>query len=38
MLAVGRGSFGEAFSFVAVLLGIMAVAAGVALTLQRRWT
>jgi tungstate transport system permease protein len=37
MLAVGRGSFGEAFSFVAVLLGIMAVAAGVALTLQRRW-
>jgi tungstate transport system permease protein len=37
MLAVGRGAFGEAFSYVAVLLGIMAVAAGVALTLQRRW-
>ena len=37
MLAVGKGEFGEAFSYVAVLLGIMAVAAGVALTLQRRW-
>lgn len=37
MLAVGKGDFGEAFSYVAVLLGIMAVAAGVALTLQRRW-
>jgi tungstate transport system permease protein len=37
MLAVGKGEFGQAFSYVAVLLGIMAVAAGVALTLQRRW-
>jgi tungstate transport system permease protein len=37
MLAVGKGAFGEAFSYVAVLLGIMAVAAGVALSLQRRW-
>lgn len=38
MLAVGKGAFGEAFSYVAVLLGIVAVATGVALTLQRRWT
>lgn len=37
MLAVGKGEFGEAFSFVAVLLGIVAVAAGAALALQRRW-
>jgi tungstate transport system permease protein len=37
MLAVGRGTFDEAFSYVAVLLGIMAIAAGVAMTLQRRW-
>ena len=37
MLAVGKAEFGTAFSYVAVLLGIMAVAAGVALTLQRRW-
>jgi tungstate transport system permease protein len=37
MLSVGRGQFGEAFSYVAVLLGIMALATGVALTLQRRW-
>ena len=37
MLAVGKGQFDVAFSFVAVLVGIMAVAAGVALTLQRRW-
>jgi len=37
MLAVGKAQFGEAFSYVAVLLGIMAVAAGVALVLQRRW-
>ena len=38
MLAVGRGEFGEAFAYVAVLLGIMIVAAGVALALQQRWT
>lgn len=37
MLAVGRGAFDQAFSDVAVLLGIMFVAAGVAITLQRRW-
>jgi len=37
MLAVGRGEFGEAFGYVAVLLGIMAVASGVALALQARW-
>ncbi|GAC1522938.1 MAG: ABC transporter permease [Polyangiales bacterium] len=37
MLAVGRGEFVQAFSYVAVLLGIVAVAAGVALALQRRW-
>ncbi len=37
MLAVGKAEFGAAFSYVAVLLGIMAVAAGVAMTLQRRW-
>lgn len=37
MLAVGRGRFDEAFSLVAVLLGIVAVAAGIALVLQRRW-
>jgi tungstate transport system permease protein len=37
MLAVGKADFGAAFGAVAVLLGIMAVAAGVALTLQRRW-
>lgn len=37
MLAVGKGEFGEAFGYVAVLLGIMIVVAGVALTLQRRW-
>jgi tungstate transport system permease protein len=37
MLSVGKGQFGEAFSYVAVLLGIMAVAAGVGLTFQRRW-
>lgn len=37
MLSVGRGDFGTAFSYVAVLLGIMAVAAGIAMTLQRRW-
>ncbi len=38
MLAVGKGEFAQAFSYVAVLLGIVAVATGVALTLQRRWT
>lgn len=38
MLAVGKGEFGQAFSYVAVLLGIVALATGVALTLQRRWT
>ena len=37
MLAVGRGRFAEAFSLVAVLLGIVVVAAGIALVLQRRW-
>ncbi|HEV2741417.1 MAG TPA: ABC transporter permease [Candidatus Elarobacter sp.] len=37
MLAVGRGDFGQAFSYVAVLLGIVTLATGVALTLQRRW-
>jgi tungstate transport system permease protein len=37
MLAVGRGAFAQAFSYVAVLIGIVAVAAGVALVLQRRW-
>jgi tungstate transport system permease protein len=37
MLAVGRGEFGQAFSYVAVLLGIVAVVAGAALALQRRW-
>ena len=37
MLAVGRGDFTSAFSYVAVLLGIMAIAAGAALVLQRRW-
>ncbi len=37
MSAVGKAEFGLAFSYVAVLLGIMAVAAGVAMTLQRRW-
>ena len=37
MLAVGKGEFADAFSFVAVLLGVVAVVAGVALVLQRRW-
>ncbi len=37
MLAVGRGEFGQAFSYVAVLLGIVALVAGAALALQRRW-
>jgi tungstate transport system permease protein len=38
MLAVGKGEFGQAFSYVAVLLGIVACAAGIALALQRRWS
>ena len=38
MLAVGKGEFGDAFSYVALLIGIVALATGVALTLQRRWT
>lgn len=38
MLAVGKGEFGQAFGYVAVLLGMVAVAAGVVLVLQRRWT
>jgi tungstate transport system permease protein len=37
MLAVGKGQFAEAFSSVAVLLGIVTVAAAVGLILQRRW-
>ena len=38
MLAVGRGEFGTAFAYVFVLLGIVAIATGAALALQRRWT
>ena len=38
MLAVGKGDFGQAFAYVAVLLGIVAVVTGVALVLQQRWT
>jgi tungstate transport system permease protein len=37
MLAVGKGEFAEAFSYVAVLLGIVAIVTGAALALQRRW-
>jgi tungstate transport system permease protein len=37
MLAVGKGAFAEAFACVLVLLGIVAVAAGAAMVLQRRW-
>jgi tungstate transport system permease protein len=37
MLAVGKGAYSEAFAYVAVLLGVVAVAAGAALALQRRW-
>lgn len=37
MLAVGKGEFAEAFSYVAVLLGIVTVVTGAALALQRRW-
>jgi tungstate transport system permease protein len=37
MLAVGKGQFAQAFALVLVLLGIVAIAAGAALVLQRRW-
>ncbi len=37
MLDVGRGEFGAAFADVAVLLGIMVLAAGAAFVLQTRW-
>jgi len=37
MLEVGRGEFSAAFGYVAVLLGIMALATGAAFVLQRRW-
>lgn len=37
MLAVGKGAFAEAFSYVVLLLGIVVVAAGSATILQRRW-
>lgn len=37
VLAVGKGAFAPAFAYVAVLLGIMAVATGVALVLQAKW-
>ncbi len=37
MLEVGKGEFGAAFADVAVLLGIVAIVAGVALVLQTRW-
>jgi tungstate transport system permease protein len=37
MLAVGKGEFSAAFSYVVVLLGIMAIATGIALVLQWRW-
>jgi tungstate transport system permease protein len=37
MLSVGKGEFGDAFADVAVLIGIVALVAGVALVLQRRW-
>lgn len=37
MLAVGKGEFAEAFSYVAVLLGIVILAAAAGLALQRRW-
>lgn len=37
MLEVGKGEFGAAFADVAVLLGIVAIVAGVALALQTRW-
>jgi len=37
MLEVGKGEFGAAFADVAVLLGIVAIGALVALVLQTRW-
>lgn len=37
MLAVGKADFGVAFEYVLVLLGIMALVAGVTLVLQARW-
>lgn len=37
MLDVGRGEFGAAFGYVAVLLGIMGLAAGAVFVLQTRW-
>jgi len=37
MLDVGRGDFGTAFGYVAVLLGIMGLATGAAFVLQTRW-
>ena len=37
MLAVGRGEFTQAFGYVAVLLGIMALVTGGTLVLQARW-
>jgi tungstate transport system permease protein len=37
MLAVGKGEFATAFGYVAVLLGIMALATGAAFVLQTRW-
>lgn len=38
MLAVGKGEFSQAFAFVFVLLGIVAVVTGAALVLQQRWS
>ncbi|GAC1574391.1 MAG: hypothetical protein NVS3B7_06250 [Candidatus Elarobacter sp.] len=38
MLSVGKGEFGQAFSYVAVLLGIVAIVTGAAMSMQRRWT
>jgi tungstate transport system permease protein len=37
MLAVGRADFGLAFDYVAILLGIMAIAGGATVVLQSRW-
>jgi tungstate transport system permease protein len=37
MLAVGRADFGSAFDYVAILLGIMAIAGGATVVLQSRW-
>ncbi|HYM91785.1 MAG TPA: ABC transporter permease [bacterium] len=37
MLSVGKGEFAVAFGYVAVLLGIMALATGAAFVLQTRW-